>query len=51
MLYGGKTITEIRDDIVDTIGMSREIDDAWFRNVPWIASIAASVLRLFAPMM
>lgn len=51
VLYGGKTITEIRDDIVDTIGMSREIDDAWFRNVPWLASIAASVLRLFAPMM
>lgn len=51
VLYGGETIAEIRNDMLDTIGLSREIDDAWFRSVPWLTSIAASLLRLFAPML
>ncbi len=51
LLYGGETITEIRDDILETIGISREIDSDWFRGVPWVTSICASVLRLFAPML
>lgn len=51
LLYGGETITEIRDDILETIGMSREVDGDWFRNVPWISSIVGSILRLFAPML
>ena len=33
------------------MGLSRQIDDEWFRSVPWLASIAASILRLFAPML
>ena len=51
VLYGGQTITDVRDDILETIGLSREIDADWFRGVPWISSIAASILRLFAPML
>ena len=51
VLYGGQTIADIRADMLDTMGLSREIDDEWFRSVPWIASIAASLLRLFAPML
>ena len=51
VLYGGETINEIRDDVLDTMGLSRQIDDEWFRSVPWLASIAASILRLFAPML
>ena len=51
VLYGGETISEIRDDVLDTMGLSRQIDDEWFRSVPWLASIAASILRLFAPML
>ena len=51
VLYGGQTITDIKEDIQETIGMSREIDEDWFRNVPWISSVIASILRLFAPML
>lgn len=51
VLYGGQTIRDVRQDIEETIGLSREIDTEWFRNVPWISSIAASILRLFAPML
>lgn len=51
VLYGGKVISEIKHDIMDTIAQSREIDRNWFRQVPWVASIAASVMRLFAPML
>lgn len=51
VLYGGQTITDIKEDIMETIGLSREIDADWFRNVPWISSVIASILRLFAPML
>ena len=51
VLYGGATIREIRTDIEETMGLSREIDLAWVRRTPWIQSIAASLLRLFAPLL
>lgn len=51
VLYGGKVISEIKRDMLDIMAQSREIDRDWFRYVPWISSIAASVMRLFAPML
>lgn len=51
VLYGGKIIREIKQDVVDILGQSREIDDDWFRHVPWISSILASVLRLLSPLL
>lgn len=51
VLYGGKVISEIKHDIEDILAQSREIDQAWLRRTPWAASIAASVLRLLAPML
>ena len=51
VLYGGKVIREIKQDMLDTLALSREIDEEWFRHVPWASSILASVLRLFAPLM
>lgn len=50
-LYGGAAIREIRRDIEQTMGMSREIDSDWVRRTPWISSIIASLLRLFAPLL
>lgn len=51
VLYGGKVITEVRDDMQETIGLSRQIDEDWFLGVSWLSSIVASILRLFAPML
>lgn len=51
VLYGGSTVRDIREDIQQTMGMSREIDTEWLRRTPWIASILASLLRLFAPLL
>ncbi len=51
VLYGGKVIHEIKDDMIDIMGQSRLIDQEWFRHVPWISSILASIIRLFAPLL
>lgn len=51
VLYGGKVIHEIRDDMLDIMAQSRPIDDEWFRHVPWLSSILASIMRLFAPLL
>ena len=51
ILYGGATLREIRTDMMHTMGMSREIDLDWVRRTPWIVSILASLLRLFAPLL
>lgn len=51
VLYGGQIIREIREDMLDMMGQSREIDSEWYRNIPWIYSIAASIMRLFAPLL
>ena len=51
VLYGGKVIHEIRDDMLDIMAQSRPINDEWFRHVPWLSSILASIMRLFAPLL
>lgn len=51
VLYGGKVIREIKQDIQDTFAQSREIDAEWFRHVPWASSIIASVLRVLSPLL
>ena len=51
VLYGGKVIREIKQDMLDTLAQSREIDGEWFRHVPWISSVLASVLRLLSPLL
>ncbi|MGM9612704.1 MAG: cardiolipin synthase [Butyricicoccus sp.] len=51
VLYGGKVIREIKQDIQDILGQSREIDSEWFRHVPWASSVVASVLRLLSPLL
>ncbi len=37
--------------MMEMIGSSVKINDAWLHSVPWLRSIAASVLRLFAPLL
>lgn len=51
VLYGGKAVRDVRADVQDIIGMSREIDDEWFRGISWPASILASLLRVLAPLL
>ena len=49
--YNSSVVAAVKQDILETINVSRRIDDAWLRRVPWLRSIAASVLRLFAPLL
>ena len=49
VLYGGKVIGDIKRDMLDTLAQSREIDQDWFRHVPWASSVMASILRLLSP--
>ena len=49
--YNSSVVAAVKQDIIETINVSRRIDDEWLRRVPWIRSITASVLRLFAPLL
>ena len=49
--YNSSVVGAVKQDILETINVSRRIDDMWLHKVPWLRSIAASVLRLFAPML
>ena len=49
--YNSSVVAAVKQDILETINVSRAINDAWLRRVPWLQSIAASVLRLFAPLL
>ena len=51
VLYGGKVIEEIKTDIEEIMVQSRLVDDRWFKDTPWFASILASILRLLAPLL
>lgn len=50
VIYGGNTPTDVREDIESCIAQSYEVDEEYMRQMPWHASVAASVLRLFAPL-
>ena len=49
--YNSSVVAAVKQDIMETVNVSRRIDDEWLRRVPWIRSIMASVLRLFAPLL
>ena len=49
--YNSSVVAAVKQDILETINVSRQIDSAWLRKVPWVRSIAASILRLFAPLL
>ncbi|WP_281692869.1 cardiolipin synthase [Agathobaculum desmolans] len=49
--YNSSVVAAVKQDILETINVSRQIDDLWLHKVPWLRSIAASVLRLFAPLL
>lgn len=51
VFYSGNVPEEVRIDIEQCIEQSREIDEEWIRRMPWPASIAASILRLLAPLL
>ena len=49
--YYSSVVAAVKQDVLETINVSRQIGEAWLRKVPWLQSIAASVLRLFAPLL
>lgn len=51
VLYGGQVIHDIKNDMLDIMAQSRSVDREWFRHVPWLSSILASIMRLFAPLL
>ena len=51
LFYKSSVVDKIRDDILDTIKKSREIDSHWIRSYPWIKSIWGSLVSLFAPLL
>lgn len=51
VFYHSSIIKDVKADILDTIDKSRPIDQQWISSQPWIKSIFASVLRLFAPLL
>lgn len=51
IFYEGSMPGKVRCDIERMFDESREITEEWCRHTPWPASIAASVLRVFAPLL
>lgn len=51
VFYANDVVLEAREDIEEIMAVSRPINEEWLRRVPWLTSIAASILRLFAPML
>ena len=51
VFYRSSIVDKVRADILDTIDKSQEIDEQWLASYPWIKSIGASLLSLFAPLM
>ena len=49
--YNSSIDAAVKQDILETINVSRRIDDVWLHKVSWLRSIAASILRLFAPLL
>ena len=49
--YNSSVVAAVKQDVLETLNVCRQIDEAWLHKVPWIRSIAASVLRLFAPLL
>ena len=51
VFYSNDVVMQAKDDIEEIMAVSREIDEEWLRRVSWPTSIAASLLRLFAPLL
>lgn len=51
LFYANDVVTQSREDIEEIMAVSREIDAEWLRRVSWPTSIAASLLRIFAPLL
>ena len=51
VFYRSSVVDKVKEDILDTISKSRQIDSAWIDSYPWIKSIYSSIMRLFAPLL
>ena len=51
MFYRSSVVDKVREDILETIEKSEEIDEQWIRSYPWSKSICASLLSLLIPLM
>ncbi len=51
VFYRSSIVDKVKEDILATIEVSSEIDEEWIHSYPWIKSIYASIMRLFAPLL
>lgn len=51
VFYRSSIVDKVKEDILDTIDQSSEIDENWIHSYSWIRSIYASIMRLFAPLL
>lgn len=51
VFYRSSVVDKVREDILETIEKSEEIDEQWIRSYPWSKSICASLLSLLIPLM
>ena len=49
--YRSSIVDKVREDILDCIGKSRIVEEDFCKNVSWLTSIGASVLRALAPIL
>lgn len=51
VFYRASVVDKVREDILDCISKSRPVDEDFYKNISWLTSIGASVLRALAPIM
>ncbi|MGN1030540.1 MAG: cardiolipin synthase [Butyricicoccaceae bacterium] len=49
--YRSSVVDKVREDILNCISKSRKIDEDFYKGISWLTSIAASLLRIFAPIL
>lgn len=49
--YNSSVVGAVKQDILETINVSRQITDEWLNKIRWLRSITSSLLRLFAPLL
>lgn len=50
-MYNTNSVFEVKEDFLETLKLCRQITAEDFRDVHWYNTLAASILRVFAPLM
>lgn len=49
--YHSSVVDKVKEDILDCIRKSRQMDETFCKNISWPTSISASILRILAPIL